>query len=405
MAVQIKRCDFSLANRLLRGRYTSAGPLAQLVEHRTFNPRVVGSSPTGPTTEHFSRRYDGSMASSHPLSTVTLAPPYLLFLGEETSPVYAKTAAGLAQWRPELCAGQIRLPGGTVDLGLPTMTVAEAVQAGAKTLIIGTAPVGGAIPDRWLDVLVDALEGGLDIAAGVHKKLVDTPRLKEAAERNGQALIDVRVPPKDLPVGTGTKRAGRRLLTVGTDCALGKKYTALALEKEMASRGFSVDFRATGQTGIMIAGSGIPIDAVVADFVSGAAEVLSPDAADDHWDVIEGQGSIFHPGFAAVSMGLLYGSQPDAFVVCHEAGRTQIKGWDGFDLPSIDQVIDRTIDIGRQVNPDIRCVGLSVNTSPLSSDDERTAYLSDLSAHYGLPVVDPLFTGVAEIIDYVNTAP
>ena len=378
------------------------GPLAQLVEHRTFNPRVVGSSPTGPTTAHFSRYYDGAMASSHPLSTVTLTPPYLLFLGEETSAVYAKTAAGLAQWRPELCAGQISLPGGTVDLGLPTMTVSEAADAGIKTLIIGTAPVGGAIPDRWLDVLVDALEHGIDIAAGVHKKLMDTPRLKEAADKSGQALIDVRVPPKDLPVGTGKKRTGKRLLTVGTDCALGKKYTALALEKEMVERGFAADFRATGQTGIMIAGRGIPIDAVVADFVSGAAEVLSPTAADDHWDVIEGQGSIFHPGFAAVSMGLLYGSQPDAFVVCHEAGRTQIKGWDAFDLPSIDQVIARTTDIGKQVNPDISCVGISVNTSTLASDDERTSYLAELSGHYGLPAVDPLFGGVGAIVDLLD---
>jgi uncharacterized NAD-dependent epimerase/dehydratase family protein len=342
------------------------------------------------------------VSHSPALSTVTLTPPYLLFLGEETSPVYAKTAAGLAQWRPELCAGQISLPGGTVDLGLPTMTVAEAAHAGVKTLIIGTAPVGGALPDHWLDVLVDALESGIDIAAGVHKKLIDTPRLREAAERTGQTLIDVRVPPKDLPVGTGKKRSGKRLLTVGTDCALGKKYTALALEKEMASRGFSVDFRATGQTGIMIAGRGIPIDSVVADFVSGAAEVLSPDAAVDHWDVIEGQGSIFHPGFAAVSMGLLYGSQPDAFVVCHEAGRTHIKGWEAFDIPAIDQVIDRTVSIARQVNPDVRCVGISVNTSPLSGDDERVSYLTDLSARYSLPAVDPLFSGVGAIVDHLE---
>ena len=318
--------------------------------------------------------------------------------------MYAKTAAGLAHWRPELCAGQISLPGGTVDLGVPTMTVAEAKAAGVKTLIIGTAPIGGAIPDHWVDVLVDALDNGMDIAAGVHKKLIDTPRLKEASDRTGQALIDVRVPPKDLPVGTGEKRSGKRLLTVGTDCVLGKKYTALALEKEMVSRGFSADFRATGQTGIMIAGRGIPIDAVVSDFVSGAAEVLSPDAADDHWDVIEGQGSIFHPGYAAVSMGLLYGSQPDVFVVCHEAGRAHIKGWDSFDIPSIEQVIARTIDIGKQVNPQIRCVGISVNTSTLSSDEERLSYLTELSSRYNLPAVDPLFGGVGAIVDHLETS-
>jgi uncharacterized NAD-dependent epimerase/dehydratase family protein len=338
------------------------------------------------------------------MSVVELRPPYLLFLGEETSPVYAKTAAGLAEWRRELCAGQIRLPGGTVDLGLPTMTVSDAAAAGVKTLVIGTAPVGGAIPEGWLDLLVDALDHGLDIAAGVHKKLADTPRLKEAAERNGRTLFDVRVPPANLPVGTGRKRSGMRLLTVGTDCALGKKYTALALEKEMASRGMAVDFRASGQTGIMIAGRGIPIDSVVADFLSGAAEVLSPDNDDDHWDVIEGQGSIFHPGFGAVSMGLLLGSQPDAFVVCTEAGRTHIKGWDAFELPGIDQVIDRTISIGSGVNPAIRCVGISVNTSPLATEQERLDYLDNLSRRYGLPAVDPLLTGVGAIVDSLDSA-
>ncbi len=342
------------------------------------------------------------MNSSSPVSVVELTPPYLLFLGEETSPVYAKTAAGVAQWRPELCAGQFRLPGGTVDLGLPTMTIEEAATAGVKTLIVGTASVGGILPDHWLDVFVDALDHGLDIAAGVHKRLSDTPRLVEAAEKNGRTLIDVRTPPPELPVGTGSKRTGKRLLTVGTDCALGKKYTALALEKEMTSRGMLADFRATGQTGIMIAGRGIPIDSVVADFVSGAAEVLSPAAADDHWDVIEGQGSIFHPGFAAVSTGLLLGSQPDVFVVCHEAGRTHIKGWESFDLPSLDDVIARTIDIGKQVNPAISCVGISVNTSPLPTEAERLDYLQDVSTHYGLPAVDPLVTGVGSIVDHLQ---
>jgi uncharacterized NAD-dependent epimerase/dehydratase family protein len=336
------------------------------------------------------------------LSVVELTPPYLLFLGEETVTVYAKTAGGLAHWRPELCAGQIRMPGGTVDLGLPTMTVSEAAAQGVKTLVIGTAPVGGAIPDHWLDVLVEALANGLDIAAGVHKRLSDTPRLVDAAKKSGAKLIDVRVPPENLPVGTGRKRSGQRLLTVGTDCALGKKYTALALEKEMSERGFDVDFRASGQTGIMIAGRGIPIDAVVADFISGAAEVLSPDAADDHWDVIEGQGSVFHPGYGAVSMGLLWGSQPDCYVVCTEALRDHIKGWPEFELPTIDAVMARTEDIAKQVNPSVRCVGISVNTSTIESETDRLRYLEDLTAHYGLPAVDPLLTGVGAIVDLLE---
>jgi uncharacterized NAD-dependent epimerase/dehydratase family protein len=252
--------------------------------------------------------------------------------------------------------GQLRLTADTVDLGLPDYDVAAAAGDGAKTLVIGTAVIGGAIPEAWIDLLVGALHAGLDVAAGVHTRLSSIDRLVEAASQSGRKLIDVRVPPPHIPVGTGVKRPGKRLLTVGTDCALGTKYTALALEREMKAQGFNVDFRATGQTGIMIAGSGIPIDAVVADFVSGAAEMVSPSNDEDHWDVIEGQGSVFHPGYSPVSVGLLVGSQPDAFVVCTEAGRTHIEGWPSFELPSIDAVIERTLDIGRQVNPTIRCV-------------------------------------------------
>ena len=327
--------------------------------------------------------------------------PYLLFLGSEKSPTYAKTAAGLAHWRPELCMGQLRLTPDTLDLGLPDYDVTEAAANGAQTLVIGTAVVGGGIPEAWIQLLVDALDAGLDVAAGVHTRLSSIDRLVEGATRSGRKLIDVRVPPPHIPVGTGVKRSGKRLLTVGTDCALGKKYTALALEREMKARGLNVDFRATGQTGIMISGSGIPIDAVVADFVSGAAEVVSPSNDADHWDVIEGQGSVFHPGFSAVSVGLLVGSQPDAFVVCTEAGRTHIKGWPSFELPSIEAVIQRTLDIGAQVNPSIRCVGISVNTSMLS-ELERAEYLAQLSSDYGLPAVDPIALGVGPLVDFLT---
>jgi uncharacterized NAD-dependent epimerase/dehydratase family protein len=327
--------------------------------------------------------------------------PYLLFLGSEKSPTYAKTAAGLAHWRPELCMGQLRLTTDTLDLGLPDYDVTEAAANGAQTLVIGTAVVGGAIPEAWIQLLVDALDAGLDVAAGVHTRLSSIDRLVEAAARSGSKLIDVRVPPPHIPVGTGVKRSGKRLLTVGTDCALGKKYTALALEREMKARGLNVDFRATGQTGIMISGSGIPIDAVVADFVSGAAEMVSPSNDADHWDVIEGQGSVFHPGFSAVSVGLLVGSQPDAVVVCTEAGRTHIKGWPSFELPSIEAVIQRTLDIGAQVNPSIRCAGISVNTSMLS-ELERAEYLAQLSSDYGLPAVDPIALGVGPLVDFLT---
>jgi uncharacterized NAD-dependent epimerase/dehydratase family protein len=285
--------------------------------------------------------------------------------------------------------GQLSLEGGTIDLGLAKHSVTSAAEAGAKSLIIGTSAVGGAIPEAWMPTLVAALQAGMDIVAGVHTKLNDIPALVSVANASGAKLVDIRVPPKDIPVGTGKKRTGKRLLTVGTDCALGKKYTALAID---------ADFRASGQTGIMIAGSGIPIDAVVADFLSGAAEMISPDNRLDHWDIIEGQGSLFHPGYSSVSTGLLVGSQPDAFVVCTEALRTHIKGWPDFELPSIPAVIDRTIEIARSVNPEIRCVGISVNTSAIP-DHERAAYLTNLSALYDLPTMDPLITGLDDVID------
>jgi len=248
--------------------------------------------------------------------TIEIKAPYLIFLGEETRKTYAKTGSGIVDWRPELCKGQLNLIENGLDLGLPRMSVEEAAAAGIKSLVIGTASVGGGIPDQWLETFENALLAGLDIVGGVHKKLNDIPRLVEAAKKSGSKLIDVRVPPANIPVGTGRKRTGKRVLMVGTDCAVGKKYTALAMERDMRKIGLNADFRASGQTGIMIAGRGIPIDAVVCDFLAGAAELLSPDNDADHWDVIEGQGGIFHPGYSPVSMGLLIGSQPDAFVVC-----------------------------------------------------------------------------------------
>ncbi len=328
--------------------------------------------------------------------SIELRQPYLLFLGDEARETYAKTAKGLVDWRRDICRGQLRLSSDALDLGLPDMDLAAAAQAGVGSLVVGTALVGGGVPAPWVATLCEAAELGLDIVAGLHNRLTDIPELVEAAKRGGGRLIDVRTPPDNLPVGTGAKRSGKRLLTVGTDCALGKKYTALQLEKDMRDAGLQADFRASGQTGIMIAGRGIPIDCVVADFISGAAEMLSPDNDPDHWDVIEGQGGIFHPGYAAVSHGLLIGSQPDAFVVCHAAGRSHVEGWADFPLPTIGDVIERTEAIGRLTNPGITCVGISVNTSA-RGERERWPYLQALTERYGLPCVDPVRDGTGAI--------
>ena len=330
------------------------------------------------------------------MNKVKVDDPYLIFLGSETNPTYAKTGFGIADWQPEKCVGQFHLPGGSVDLGLEELSLEAAAEKGAKTLVVGTATIGGGIPQDWITALKHALELGLDIAAGVHTRLADQPELVETAKRLGRILTDVRVPPMGIPVGTGKKRTGKRLLTIGTDSALGKKYTALQLAKELQQTSVKATFRATGQTGILIAGEGMPIDAVVADFVSGAAEVLSPDNGPDHWDIIEGQGSLHHPGYAAVSVGLLLGSQPDAFIVCTEAGRTHVAGWPDFPLPFIEDVIERTIAIGSRTNPQIRCIGISANTSKLGEKEARD-YLAKLSAEHGLPATDPMRFGMAKI--------
>jgi uncharacterized NAD-dependent epimerase/dehydratase family protein len=327
--------------------------------------------------------------------------PFAVFLGDADDDAYTKTGLGLIQWRRESCAGQVRLPGCKVDAGVPDLSVSQAKAAGVRSLIVGSAAVGGAIPPHWVATLCEAASMGIDIVAGLHLRLADLAHLAEAAAAGGARLIDVRVPPAGLPVGTGRKRAGLRVLTVGTDCACGKKYTALALEREMRARAMKCDFRASGQTGIMIAGRGVPMDAVVADFVTGAAEVLSPENDPDHWDVIEGQGSIFHPGYLQVTIGLLVGSQPEAFVVCHDPLRKRMFGYPELRLPSIRDVIERTITIGQLTNPAIRCVGVAVNTSKVSGE-ARARLLNEYASELELPCVDPLIDGVAPIVDRLS---
>ena len=335
------------------------------------------------------------------LTTVQLNAPYLILIGDLDDATYAKTGFGIVHWRPDLVAGQLRFAGCEIDMGVPDMTIAESVEAGAKSLLIGVTPIGGVIPDSWWAPIEEAARVGMDIICGLHFKLADFPAVAVAAKASGARLIDVRNPPINLPVGTGKKRSGKRVLMVGTDCAIGKKYSALALDIAMREAGMNSTFRATGQTGIMLAGEGIPIDAVVADFISGAAELISPDNDDNHWDVIEGQGSLFHPGYSGVSLGLLHGSQPDAFVVCHDATRTVISGWEHYTLPSVQDCIDQHVLLGSRTNPDIRCVGISINTSQLPKD-ERMDYLVRLSDKTGLPCVDPLIDGCKAIVDYIK---
>lgn len=323
--------------------------------------------------------------------------PYLLFLGDANLVGMDKMGAGIRQWRGELCLGQFRLPGCTADLGLPEMTPADAHAQGARTMIVGVVNVGGVIPDNWMASIIAAIEAGLDVASGMHQRLADIPAIAEAAARHGRTIHDVRAPTRRFLPGTGVKRTGQRLLTVGTDCAVGKKYTALAIEREMRSRGIDADFRATGQTGLLIAGRGVVIDAVIADFISGAAEWLSPDADPDHWDVIEGQGSLAHPAYAAVTLGLIHGSQPDAMVVCHEPMREKLLGLD-YPVPSLAELTDMALAAARLTNPAVRVVGISINSSTLPAD-RVDAVVAEIEAETGLPCCDPLLHGPAKIVD------
>lgn len=330
--------------------------------------------------------------------------PYALFLGDVSDRLDAKTALGLLDWRREWCVAQVRAPGCKVDLGLPDASPTVASALGARTLVIGVASFGGRLPDAWLPVLLAALDAGLDIASGLHDRLSDIPQLASRAAALGRRLHDVRSPPTAfaLPVGTGARRSGRRLLTVGTDCAIGKKYTALALERDMRARGWNATFRATGQTGLLISGGGLAIDAVVADFIAGAAETLSPPAADrKHWDVIEGQGSLFHPAYAGVSLGLLHGSQPDAIVLCHDPRRVHIDGYPDFPLPSPARCIALNLELARLTNPDVRCVGVSVNTAGMD-EEARARTIAELADMCALPCVDPILTGTAAILDEIE---
>lgn len=326
-----------------------------------------------------------------------LKKPYLLFLGDAADQLAAKVAQGIQTWHPEYCTGQYRLQDCNADCGVEDLTITQAVESGAKTLVIGVANRGGIISATWIKVLKEALEAGMDIASGLHNKLADIPELVDCAKENGCNLYDVRYPTQAYPVASGKNRVGKRLLTVGTDCSCGKMYTSLAINKEMEERGFNTTFRATGQTGILISGEGVSVDCVVADFIAGAIESISPENSVYHWDVIEGQGSLFHPSFAGVTTGLIHGAQPDALVLCHEPMRTHMRGLPDYSVPEIQTCMDANLVVARLTSPDAKFVGISVNTSQLS-EIKAMEYLAKLEEEFGLPAVDPFRQGVSRIV-------
>tara|TARA_R110002094_G_scaffold20644_3_gene32200 strand:- start:2310 stop:3311 length:1002 start_codon:yes stop_codon:yes gene_type:complete len=324
--------------------------------------------------------------------------PYLLFLGDAPDQLSAKVAQGIKDWRPDNAVGQFRMDGCKADVGLKDMSLAEAKEAGAKTLVIGVANRGGHISQSWKAVLIEALGMGYDLASGLHNLLGDEGDLVAASQVNGGTLHDVRIPNVQYPIADGKKRMGKRVLAVGTDCSAGKMYTALALDEAMRKKGMTSTFRATGQTGILITGSGVPLDAVIADFMAGAVEYLTPDNDADHWDIIEGQGSLFHVSYSGVTLALIHGGQPDALVICHEPTRKHMRGLPEYKLPSMEAVRDMALTLARVANPACEVVGISINTQHMS-DEEATAYLAEVEAHMGLPAVDPFRHGAARLAD------
>ena len=332
---------------------------------------------------------------------MTIQQPYVLFLGDAPDPLAAKVAQGIKDWRPGLSIGQITLPGCKADMGLKNLSIKESVSMGAKTLVIGVANRGGIISDKWKDVLKEAIISGLDIASGLHNLLRDESELVNLAKIHNTNLIDVRVPTVEYPIANGIKRSGKRCLAVGTDCSIGKMYTAIALEKEMKNKGLKATFRATGQTGILITGDGVPLDAVIADFMAGSIEHLTPDNDEDHWDIIEGQGSLYHPSYSGVTMALVHGGQPDALILCHEPTRSHMRGLPGYSLPTLKELNDTAIKLAKVVNKNVKVIGISVNTSNMENE-KALEYLKQVEEEMKLPTVDPVLTGTSRLVEELD---
>lgn len=337
---------------------------------------------------------------SHP---TLIVPPFLLYLGHSKDSVGIKTSRGLATFRPNDCVGEFRHDDCPLTLGLPRLSMEEAAARGACTLVLGIAHAGGAMAPALIEDARAALEAGLNVASGLHHRLRDVPSLVALAQARGLALVDVRDPPAELTVGNGKFRAGRRLLTVGTDCSVGKMYASIALARGLTARGERADFRATGQTGILIAGAGIPVDAVVADFISGAIEQLAPARHDGGWDVIEGQGSLLHPSFAGVSLGLLHGAQPEAIVLCHDPARKEMRGLPGRPMPDLAECLAVNLQLGRLTSPQIYAAGVCLNTVTME-DGPANALCRQVEDRLGLPTTDPHRFGVEPILSQLCSA-
>jgi uncharacterized NAD-dependent epimerase/dehydratase family protein len=332
----------------------------------------------------------------------------ILAEGYSHDPHYGKTMYGVLRYRrDDVVAILDTLRAGETQDGVPIVaTVAEALVHRPTTALVGVVTQGGHFPADWRALLVACAEARLDLENGLHVRLTDYPDVVEAARRNGVELRDLRRPPEGVTTATGANLEvpATIVLSVGTDCAIGKMTMVLELDLEARRRGLRSVFVPTGQTGIAIAGWGIAVDAVVSDFVAGAAEQLVVEGHRRGGELlwVEGQGSILHPVYSGVTLGLYHGSAPHLLVLCHEAGRTEVEGAGGgpHPLPPLSEWIDLHERIALRVRP-ARVACIALNTSLLADDDEARAAVAEAEAETGLPADDPVRFGAARLVDAV----
>jgi uncharacterized NAD-dependent epimerase/dehydratase family protein len=337
-------------------------------------------------------------------------PRRLLILaeGRSSDPHYGKTAFGVLRYRPEQVVAILDSSrAGAERDGFPVVgTVAEAMRFAPTVALVGVATQGGRFPPAWRELLRDAIAAGLDVENGLHEFVTRDDELTALARAHGVELRDLRLPPDGLNVPTGANLAhsATTVLTVGSDCAIGKMTVSLELDREARRRGIASEFVPTGQTGIAIAGWGISVDAVVSDFIAGAAEQLVVEGIERGGELlfVEGQGSLLHPAYSGVTLGLIHGSAPHAYVLCHKAGQTVIDDDDRFPMPQLAELVDLHERMSLLARP-ARVLAIALNTRQLDEDAARSA-IEAAEADTGLPADDPVRFGAENLVDALMSA-
>jgi uncharacterized NAD-dependent epimerase/dehydratase family protein len=330
----------------------------------------------------------------------------ILAEGYSADPHYGKTMRGVLRYRSEAVVAILdsTRKAGETDEGVPIVgSVADALHFAPNTALVGVATQGGRFPPAWLELLRECIANGLDIENGLHEFLADDPELRDLAAKHDVELRDLRRPPADLSTATGANLEvpGTIVLTVGSDCAIGKMSVALELDLEARRRGLRSLFVPTGQTGIAIAGWGISVDAVVADFIAGAAEQLVVEGAARGGELlwVEGQGAILHPVYSGVTLGLYHGSVPHLLLLCHEVGRTEIEGVGGGPhvIPPLRELVELHERLALPVRP-ARVAAIALNTRNVT-EPEAWAAIAEAEAETGLPADDPVRFGAGKLLD------